>query len=473
MNLGQFFLILRARWLVAVGTLVGLVALAGIVSLVLPKKYTATATVIVDFKAPDPVTGALLPMLPGYLATQVDIIESHRVAVRAVKLLKLDDSPMMREQFLEATKGRGSVTDWAADMVSQGLSVKPSKESSVLDIAYKGADPRFAAVLANAFAQAYIDTNLELRVEPARQTAAWFDERAKTLRENLEKAQARLSDYQRQKGFTAADERVDVEMARLSELSAQYSGVQGLAADALSRQRQLSEFLARGAGPESLPDVLANPLLQNLKGALVATEARLQQISSQLGANHPEVSRLEADIASQRQKLKDEIKVVSEGINNQSKLAQRREVELRSAVAEQKARLLKLNEGRDELTVLIREVDSAQRAYDVAMQRYTMTNLESQTNQTNVLLLTQAVEPREPSSPKVLLNMLVAAFLGTIAGVGLAFVMELFDARVRSVQGLGEVAGMNLIGVLPSAARVKLKRRRWGFGKQRSAPAVA
>jgi uncharacterized protein involved in exopolysaccharide biosynthesis len=235
----------------------------------------------------------------------------------------------------------------------------------------------------------------------------------------------------------------------------------------------LSEFLARGAGPESLPDVLANPLLQNLKGALVATEARLQQISSQLGANHPEVSRLEADIASQRQKLKDEIKVVSEGINNQSKLAQRREVELRSAVAEQKARLLKLNEGRDELTVLIREVDSAQRAYDVAMQRYTMTNLESQTNQTNVLLLTQAVEPREPSSPKVLLNMLVAAFLGTIAGVGLAFVMELFDARVRSVQGLGEVAGMNLIGVLPSAARVKLKRRRWGFGKQRSAPAVA
>jgi len=473
MNLGQFLLVLRARWLIAVVTLVVCVALAGGISLVLPKKYTATATVIVDFKAPDPVTGALLPMLPGYLATQVDIIQSHRVAVKAVKSLKLDQNPALKQQFALATEGRGNVADWVADLVSTGLTVKPSKESSVLDIAYKGADPRFAAALANAFAQAYIDTNLELRVEPARQTAVWFDERAKSLRESLEKAQSKLSEYQREKGFTAADERVDLEMARLSELSLQYSTAQAQAADAISRQRQLSEFLERGANPEALPDVLANQLLQNLKAQLVATEARLQQISSQLGVNHPEVKRLEADIATQREKLRDEIKVVSQGIGNQGKLAQKRETELRNAVSDQKAKLMKMNEGRDELAVLMREVDSAQRAYDVAMQRYTMTTLESQTNQTNVLMLTPAVEPLEPSSPKILLNMLVAAFLGTILGVGLAFVRELLDGRVRSPQGLQELTDMPLIGVLPTASRAKLKRLRWGFGRTHAAPASA
>lgn len=473
MNLGQFFLVLRARWLTALVVLLASVALAGGISLLLPKKYTATATVIVDFKAPDPVTGALLPMLPGYLATQVDVIESHRVAVKAIKSLKLDENAALKQQFMEATNGRGNVADWAADLVANGLSVKPSKESSVLEIAYKGADPRFAAALANAFAQAYIDTNLELRVEPARQTAVWFDKRAKSLRESLEKAQAKLSVYQRAKGFTAADERVDLEMARLSELSVQYSAAQAQAADAISRQRQLNEFLARGAGPEALPDVLANPLLQNLKAQLVATEARLQQVSSQLGANHPEVKRLDADIASQREKLRDEIKVVSEGIGNQGRLAQKREAELRNAVADQKARLMKMNEGRDELTVLMREVDSAQRAYDVAMQRFTMTSLESQSNQTNVLLLTPAVEPLEPSSPKILLNMLVAAFLGTILGVGLAFARELFDGRVRSAQSVQGLPDMPLIGVLPKGGRAKLKRRRRWFSGSSATPATA
>jgi protein tyrosine kinase modulator len=467
MNLMQFFSILKARWKAALGTLLLILLSAAVVSLVLPKKYSATATVIVDFKAPDQVTGALLPMLPGYLPTQVDVIESHRVALKVVRNLKLDQNPALRDQFEEATQGRGSLADWAADLIARGLDVKPSKETSVLEITYAGPEPRFAATLANAFAQAYIDTNLELRVEPARQTAAWFDERAKRLRADLEHAQAKLSEYQRSKGFTATDERVDVEMARLNELSTQYSAVQAQAADSLSRQRQLSEFVARGAAPESLPDVLANALLQNLKGQLVASEARLQQLSSQLGTNHPEVKRIEADIATQRQKLKEEIKVVSDGISNQAKLAERRENELRSAVAEQKARVLRLNEGRDELSVLVRELDSAQKAYDVAMTRFAQTNLESLTTQTNVLLLSQAVEPLEPSSPKLIRNLIIATFLGTLLGIGLAFVVEFYDSRVRSERDLTEAVGVPVLGVIPSAARGRVKRR--GFFRTRRA----
>jgi chain length determinant protein EpsF len=459
MNLIQFFLILRARWKVAVITMLVVVAAAVTLSLLLPKKYSATATVIVDFKSPDQVTGALLPMLPGYLPTQVDVIESHRVALKVARNLKLFENPAIKEQFEEATKGRGSIEDWTADLIARGLDVKPSKESSVLEITYSGPDPRFAAILANAFAQAYIDTNLELRVEPARQTAAWFDGRAKGLRENLERAQAKLSEYQRSKGFTATDERLDVEMARLNEISAQYSITQAQAADALSRQHQLSDFLARGTPPESLPDVLANPLLQNMKGQLVTSEAHLQQLSSQLGLNHPEVKRLEADIATQRQKVQEEIKVVSDGIGNQAKLAQRREGELRAALAEQKARVLRFNEGRDELSVLLREVDSAQRAYDVAMTRFTQTNLESQTTQTNILLLTQAVEPLEPSSPKVVRNTLIAAFLGTIFGVVLAFIFELFDPKVRSDKDLGEDLDVPLLGTLTKARPAKAIRK--------------
>lgn len=459
MTFQQFILILRARWLTVATTLAVALAIAVAINLFWPKKYTASTTVVLDNKAPDLVSGMLLPTLPGYLGTQIDIIKSHRVALTVVRALKLADSPQARAQFQEATGGQGSLEDWLADFVGAGVDAEPGRESAVITITYQGADPKFATVMANQFAKAYIDTTLALRVEPAKQTALFFDEQAKSLRENLEKAQARLSEYQRGKGFTAIDERLDVESARLSELSAQYTTTQAMSADASSRQRQLMEFLARGASPESLPDVLANPLLQNLKGQLMATEAKLQQVASQLGANHPEVSRLDADIKSQRQKLKDEIASVAAGIGNAAKIAKQRERDLQDAVAAQKARLLRLNEGRDELNVLIRDVEQAQKAYDVATQRFTQTNIEGQANQTNVLLLNEAVEPTKPSWPRRTLNLALAIGLGLFLGVNFAFLRELFDRRVRSYVDLRDRLGLPVLAELENTAMLKFKRR--------------
>jgi chain length determinant protein EpsF len=329
-------------------------------------------------------------------------------------------------------------------------------------------DPQFAAVIANAFADAYIKTNLELRVDPARQTAAFFDEQLKILRENLERTQSRLSEYQRQKGYSSADERLDVESSRLAELSAQYTITQAQAADALSRQRQLSDFLSRGANPESLPDVLANPLVQNLKAQLAASEARLEQISSGLGSNHPEVRRLKADIEQQRARLTEEITTAATAIKNVSRIAERRESELRQAVADQKARLMRLNQGRDEMAVLMKEVESAQRAYDTASMRFTQTNLESQTSQTNISVLTRAIPPIEPSSPRLLLNTFLSVFLGTMLGVGVVLFVELIDRRVRSTTELAQAVQAPMLGVLLRDSGARRRIPRWGGSRRRT-----
>jgi chain length determinant protein EpsF len=451
MTISQLLNILRARIWVFLGVLVATVAITVGVSLILPKQYTATTTIVVDTKGTDPVFGIMMPIqfMPGYVATQLDIIQSHKVAVEVVKGLRLAEQPTVKQQWQEATEGKGTIEDFYADLLLRKLDVKPSKESSVVEIAFTGADPRFAALVANAFAVAYQRTNLELRVEPARQSSAWFDERLQQLRKNLESAQSRLNDYQRSKGFTAQDERLDLESARLSELSAQYTAAQAQAADASSRQRQLDEFLARGASGETIPDVLANPLVQNLKSTLSLTEGRLQQIASQLGGNHPEVKRLEADIAGQRAKLKSEISQASASLGNAAKIAQKREGELRAALADQKAKFLRLNEGRDQMQVLSKEVESAQRAYETAAQRFQQTNLESQASQTNVSILTRAFPPIEASFPKLLLNGLLALFLGTVLAIIVVLVVEMLNRRVRSASDLGEAVGVPVLGRLP------------------------
>lgn len=464
MTFTQFLGILRARWWIALGTLLLTVGTTITVSMLLPKQYTATSTMVVDFKGMDPILGIMLPsqLMPGYMATQVDIIQSKKVAKDVVTTLGFGQSPVVRQQWLEATEGKGTVEDYFAEILLKKLDVKPSRESSVIEVSYTGTDPRFAAAVANAFAEQYRKTNLELRVEPARQNAVWFDERMQQLRKNLEEAQTRLADYQREKGFTAADERLDLDTARLQELSGQYTAAQGQAADAQSRLRQLNDFIARGASPETLPDVLANPLIQSLKSLLNQTEGRLEQASSQLGVNHPEVKRLQADIEGQRTKLKTEINAAASSIRNSANIALRREADLRDQMAAQKAKLLRANQGRDQFQVLLKEVDNAQKAFDVASQRFQMTNLESQASQTNISLLSPAIAPIEPSSPKLLLNTLLSIFLGTMLGVGFALLVELLNRRVRSARELAEAVGAPVLGVMLDDKPTRKKSRRYG-----------
>lgn len=167
MTLQQFLFILRARARLALMILMVTVLTTFVVSLVLPKQYTASTAVVIDVKSPDPVAGVFLPgmITPGYMATQVDIIGSDRVAQRVVKLLRLDQNADVRQQWQDTTEGRGKLEVWLGDLLQKNLDVKPSRESNVINIAYTASDPAFAAALANAFVQAYIEVNLELKVD--------------------------------------------------------------------------------------------------------------------------------------------------------------------------------------------------------------------------------------------------------------------------------------------------------------------
>ncbi|TXG76658.1 MAG: chain length determinant protein EpsF [Rhodocyclaceae bacterium] len=455
MTFQQFLLILRARWLVIMLTFMVVVGTAVGVSLVMPKKYSASAAVLVDVKTPDPILGALMPamMAPGYIATQIDIIQSDRVARRVVQMLKIDQNASARQQWQEETEGRGSIEAYFADLLSKQLDVKPSRESNVINITYKSAEPQFAAVIANAFAQAYIDTNVELRVDPAKQYAGWFDQRTKGLRDQLEAAQTRLSQFQRENGIINADERLDVENARLQELSSQLVAMQALRAETSSRQ-------AQAGNTETLPEVLQSGLVQSLKADVARQEAKLKDLSSQYGPNHPQVLRAVAEGQALRAKLETEIKRVAGGVGTNARVNVQREAEIRTALDAQKKKVLEIKKQRDEISVLQREVENAQKAYDLTAQRLVQTNLESQTQQTNIVVLNPAVEPVEPSSPKLLLNTLLSIFVGALLGVGLALLLELLNRRVRSPEDIVEALGLPVIGYLDAADARKTRGRK-------------
>jgi polysaccharide biosynthesis transport protein len=445
MTFGQFLSILRARWWVVLLVLALSVGTTLLVSLLLPKQYQATASVVVDFK-PDPISAAVFGGVPSpaVMATQVDIIGSERVALRVVRSLKLNENPAIRQQWQEQTGGEGTVEQWLISLFQRSLEIEPSRESSVIRIAYKAADPRFAAGLANAFAQAYIDTTLELRVNPARQYSGFFDQQVKELRDNLEKSQGALSRFQKENGIIATDERLDVENARLNELSSQLVALQAVSAESRSRQAQ-----ANSAAGERLQEVLNNPVVGTLKADISRGEARLKELNSRLGDNHPQVIESRANLSELRSRLETETRRVTGSVGITNTINNQREGEVRAALAAQRDKVLRMKAVRDEGAVLLRDLENAQRSYDAVQARLAQTNLESQTTQSNVNILTQAVPPVEPSSPRVLLNTILSVVVGTLLAVGVALALELRDRRIRTVDDVVTALELPVIGILP------------------------
>jgi uncharacterized protein involved in exopolysaccharide biosynthesis len=359
--------------------LVVTVVAAGLFTLSLPKEYSASTSLVLTLNDAGPFDQRGVPtqLAGAYVATQVDIISNRNVALKVADYLGLATTPEVAANFIRAHKAKEPPIDkvvnrdWVADALLSTINVQPGRESRVITINYKSASPVLAAEIANAFAEAYIDTTLQLSMEPAKRNASWFDSQLKVLQTRLEEQQEKLTSYQQAQGIVAVDERLDTETKRLDELSSKLTAAQAQTYDVQSRQ---------------------------------------------LGEQHPEYKRA---IDTERS--------------------------LQGMLQAQKNKVLKVKQERDQLDLMVRDVDNTRSMYDAAIQRYYQTNMESQFNQTNIAVLSKAVVPDKPSGPRIFLNLGLATFLGLAFGVGFSIIAEMLNRRVRIESDLQNELGLTVL----------------------------
>jgi chain length determinant protein EpsF len=458
MDINQFMLALRARRKAFLMVFAAVVVTAVAVAVVLPKKYVATATLLID--ARDEQTMAPIRMTGrermGYIATQIDLIKSPRVAKQVARDLKLAHKPGVREAWESATGGAGTLEDWLAAGLAEGV-LPEVPSSNVMSITYASRDPREAAEIANAFAKAYLDTALALRTEPTRDAAAWFDKQLQSMRAQVNQAQARLAAYQKSKGITFFDERADVDATRLGELMTAYAAARNTSQEAQIRYKQAQD-VAQSGTPDAMAEIMASGPIGEVRAALARAEAAFAAAAVDLGPNHPVYQRLEADLKAQRARLDSEMKKVVASLGNAAQQAQRREEELKRAVAEQTARVQSMKDHRAVMLVMARDVENAQRAYDTVLTRYNANKIDSRATSTNVAMLSSAIEPLKPAQPKVGLISALAVVLGALLAAAVVYVLEYLDRRVRSRTDLEARLAVPSIGRLsrwqPSGGRL-------------------
>jgi chain length determinant protein EpsF len=443
-NFHQFLLALRGRfWVFAI--LAGTTAVVALlVSLALPKSYESTVSILLDNRDEQSLSGTQPSVRErtGFMQTQMDIINSQRVARGVVDQLKLADSPQAKAAFAQSG-ARGDIRDWIASGLLSRLKVS-SSQSSVIQLTYSAPDPEFATRAANAFAKAYMDTTLDLRVAPTREAATWFDDQLKILRKDFEEKQNKLAEFQREHGIIATDDKLDVENARLAELS-----TQSLAADNATYEAQSRSGLAGGShSKDNLPEVLGNPLVQAIKTQLVTAEAKLQETSTRLGPNHPQYQQQASEVSALRSRMNAEVNRVVAGVQNVTTQAKARADSLKAAVEAQRRRVMEMRDGKNAAFLLARDVETAQKAYEAAQQRYTVNKVESGVRQTNVTILNEATVPSRPARPRVMLNVVMGVLVGLLLGFAAVFLLELLDRRVRSTDDLESGLDAPVIGHL-------------------------
>jgi chain length determinant protein EpsF len=456
MNLGLLFRIIRARYGLIVLILAITLISVGTASVMLPRIYSASTVVFVDLKSLDPVLGSAVhspQSVRGVLATQREIVESDRVVHGVIHEIGIDKRPEVVDEWTRETGGSGDILTWLAKGMRRALSVTPSNEGSMLTITYEGRDPQTAADIANAFARHYLQTTLSLRAEPAKQSAGYFEQQVASYRQQVREAQAKMSAFQQASGIVGTDERLDIENQRLQELSSQLVAMQAMATESRARRSAVSR-----EGRESMPEVVQSPLVQTLKTELGRAEAKLQEMASRLGPNHPQFQSAQAEVSALRSRLNSEIDKVSRSIVANAAVNAQRESDIRAALEAQRQRVLRMRKDRDQLAGLEREVAEAQKALDLVAQRLTQTNLESQAPQSNASILSPALTPAEPSRPKPVLNMLVGAFVGLFLGLLAALSVEAFKRPVRTAEDLLQASDIPVLAVLPPADSRRAQR---------------
>ena len=453
MTINQFLRTLSARYRIILGVVFGLLLLLLAVILVFPAKYTATASVVVSSQTEDPLAGTTLqtPLTDNIVVTQLDIISSQRVARSVVTKLGLVNDPTLEEDWRSDTDGRGDIVDWIADRLLVPLKPKTGRGSNVIEINYTSTNAQFAKQAANAFTQAYLETSSELKIEPARQSAKFFDVRIGELRGQLERAQAALSQGEKDVGIVVTPERIDVENARLNDLSSQLALAQSAQADSTSRSKGAAGNVAGS------PDVIQNGVVQQLKTQIAIAESKLKEQSATQGPNNPQYLAAQQELDNLRASLAHESAQVGSSLSTASRVGADRSADLQAAVETQRQRIIDLSEKKNRLSVLQKEVDNADKAYQLVMERFAQTSIESHVAQPDVSLLAIAGEPTDPSFPRIKLYLVLTLIFGFAVGIGVALLMEIFDPKVHGSMDVSVAIGLPVFAVVPA---LKSKRAR-------------
>jgi len=442
MTFQQFITIIRIRKYSMFLIFFLTVASTVFISMNLPKTYKASASVVVNIKGVDLITGNKVKV---QLNTHANIIKSENVALKVVEKLSLYSSSFYVDKFYKDNEGKGDIRDYIAGVLMKNLSVFAIPGNNVITISYEATSPEFAAQVANEYVKAYIDTSHSLDIDPSKRTASWFKSQVEELREKLSAQRTAQIEFQKESGIIEMNDGFDLDSARLTELNTQLFKVQTSLFDVNEKLKVIKSDLT------NFNDVVDDSNIESIRSELVRAELEFYQIVSGLSKNHPDYKRLSSKVTSLRNLLKRETELSYNRLLNSQVAFEARVKELESEIDKQKSVILVSREKMKTLDDLKTSVDEAENALTLAVTRLNEISLQGNSSESDISLLNEASVPTEHHKPKMILNVALGIIFGFLLSVGITMIRELRRRKLRTNDDIEVSVGLPVLGHLLDA----------------------
>jgi capsular exopolysaccharide synthesis family protein len=330
------------------------------------------------------------------------------------------------------------------------LTINPIRNSRLVDVKFRSTDPRLAAQVADALAKQYIDRNLQVKFTATKEATDWLTAQLSEQRRRVEESEIALQRFREQNDAVSTENSQNIVIQKLQDLN---NAVTRAKTDRIQKESVYNEVRAHVAGDraafETFPTVAANPVVRRLITELGDLQRKQMELSRELGDRHPEMIALRGAIDVAERRLQAEVTTVVKLIENEYKAALAQENSLVAALEAQKAEALALNRREIGYRTLERDAASNRQIFESLLTRTRETGISSELKTNNVRLVDEADIPRVPIWPQPGRNLMLAALLGGIAAVGLAFFVEYVDNKIKSPDEIRDRLGLACLGLIP------------------------
>jgi len=434
--------------------------------------YRATATLMIEAGKAKVVT--IDDVYSGasqnreYFQTQVEIIKSREVAIKAIKKAELwnseefDPRPNVDSMLTGLLVSVGlkddpAAVEWNDDTLAEAIYpvfvkrvvIEPVRLSQLAKISFDSSSAGLSAKVANGLALAYIESDMDARYKVTQQASNWIQDRLASLRVSLEQSERTLQQYREKAGI------VDVKSVGQSGVGQQMVEVTSRLVEARLRRAEAENAYnqiksAKKTGDlTSLPAVIRNPIVADALRQESQAERRLAELTQRYGTEHPKYMQAEGELKSARENLQRQVDTVVASITQEYEVNKGTERTLEGQMASARGGVQDINRKEFELTVLEREVESNRQIFDMFVKRAKETSISSDLQTPVARVVDMAVVPDRPVKPQKLQIILISFILGVFIATLAALVLERLDNTLKTSEDVETKLKTPLLTALP------------------------
>src|SRR5580700_1242469 len=473
-HLLDYLIILRKHQWMILTFFLTVVTIVTIASFKMKPVYVAAARVEVDKESqnimpfPDSNSYDAFVDLENYLETQSKILQSETLALQTIKTLSLERYPEFGGSPTATAFAHGGVAARRPAILGAflgRLSVKRVPSSRLIEVTFEAEDPQLAAQIVNTHLQNYVEQNFRSKYDATIQASNWLSSELEELRIKVEKSEnARLA-YERANQIWQIDEKQDISVSKLSDLSKAVTGAQTDVAEKEALYR-----MAMSGNVDALRVAHGSEVITDLRKRKSEVDEQYAEAVNQYGPNFPKVLRIAAQQKEVDADLDRARTTLLQSVEQEYNTARNHVQLLQEALDKQKTEANDQAEKLVQYHILQHDAESNKQLYDGLLQKLKEASITAGLRSSNIRVVDPALAPASPSRPQKARNILLAVLMGLVGGVGLALFREYLDNTVKSPDDIEALTGLPSLAVVPSLPGLRTSHSRFSRLAREAAP---